>query len=383
MKHDLPTDNGELGQLLTESRPRPAEEFSQRLDRAVADGFNSRGAGGQGSRTPAGRLFRRLIPGRRVLVPAAAGLCSILFVTAVVIKAGEEAGPAGSGSAALTREGGATVSQAEATADRESAAPRLALPAGESAGAASDKVMAPTESAPSATTAGKPGRQTARDARITLGTDPEGVQKVVNEVVATVDRFRGFVLTSSVTDGPEGQAGARFSLRIPVGSLDRAIAELSGIADLRARSQGLTDVTAPISSAERQMRKARARISVLEAELEQATDPVEQRRLENRIRAQRWSVASARNQLKLLERRSSYAPVAVNVVTPGDDQPDGSSRWGLSDALDDAGHIVATAAGVAVLALAVAIPIGLVVLLAFALNRAWVSRARRRALKNG
>ena len=91
----------------------------------------------------------------------------------------------------------------------------------------------------------------------------------------------------------------------------------------------------------------------------------------------RW----AETRLNQLERRADYTPVAVRVETGGDSVSDDEFvGWGLSDAVDDAGKLLGVAAGVTLLALAVAIPIGIVVLIALAINRAWVRRSRRRAL---
>lgn len=418
MSHEHENEHGDLRELLTESRPEPTDEFADRLDRAVTDGFPPEWAQDRPARTLADRVRRRLTGpgGRRVLLPAVAGLCGILFVATVVIKAGESTGPEGpagfgAGTAtqqkATTDESGSVDGSAGSAADREGSrtsgsGKRWGLSAGQYAeeddepgdgtvrrGIRTTGDLAPLTSSPEV--AGKGGRyapgvpplarEVARNAKITLGTDPDKVQDVANQVVKVVDRYRGFVLNSEVTDGPKGRAGAEFALRIPAGSLEKAIADLSGISDLRSRSQGLTDITAPIDSNTKRIRKAKGRIEVLRTELEQTADPVEQRRLENRIRARRWSIRAARLQLKRLKRRVDYAPVFLSVVTSADSSSDGSSKWGLSNALDDAGHILATAAGVAVLALAVAIPIGLVVLLALALNRAWVRRSRRRVLE--
>lgn len=388
MSHEYENVHGDLRELLTESRPEPTEEFTDRLDRAVADGFPPEWVEERPARSFLDRFRRRLAGrgGRRVLLPAVAGVCGILFAAVVVIKAGETTGPEGP----VGPGAGITVKREPATTQNPAA------DLDESARSAADSVrqtgsarlhgmdLAPrTLPGPGPELIRKPGggRDVVRNAKITLGTGPDKVQDVANQVVEVVDRHRGFVLNSEVTDGPRGRAGAEFTLRIPAGSLEKAIADLSGIADLRSRSQGLTDVTAPIDSNTKRIRKAKGRIAVLRTQLEQTTDPVEQRRLENRIRARRWSIRAARNQLKRLERKVRYAPVSLSVVTSSDSSSDGPSRWGLSNALDDAGHILATAAGVMVLALAVAIPIGLVVLLALALNRAWVRRSRRRVLE--
>ena len=58
-----------------------------------------------------------------------------------------------------------------------------------------------------------------------------------------MDRHRGYVLHSSVTSGSGG--GGSFDLRVPVGSLQATLSDLSGLADVRSRSQNVNDVTSP------------------------------------------------------------------------------------------------------------------------------------------
>jgi ABC-type spermidine/putrescine transport system permease subunit II len=76
----------------------------------------------------------------------------------------------------------------------------------------------------------------------------------------------------------------------------------------------------------------------------------------------------------------ALTPLVINVVTD-EDSGSGVTGWDLGDAIDDAANLLAVSAGVAVIALAVAIPIGLMVLLALAINRAWLRRSRDRALR--
>jgi hypothetical protein len=58
----------------------------------------------------------------------------------------------------------------------------------------------------------------------------------------------------------------------------------------------------------------------------------------------------------------------------------GSGEWSVGDALDDAGHILAIAAGVAIVGLAIVGPLAVIALLVWLANRARVRRGRERAL---
>lgn len=400
-----------LAQALRASRPAPEPEFTERLDQAVADRFppewadeaalGKRGKGGIGN---LGERFRRRLGGRRILLPAMAGFAGLLVIATVVVAAvdsgrfglggdgGDESDPvahtmsdnAESRSMSENASGETSKQGEPAAAKAGGPTPDVAVPS--SANGATAMMPAARldrESFPDSRRQLSKGgsRDIAREAEITLGTDPNGVQDVANQVVAVTDDHNGIVMDSKVTDGEEGTAGATFRLLIPAGQMESAVADLSEIADLRSRSQELTDITAPVTRTEDSIADSKARIASLLGELEETYDEDERAAIEQKIRWERNDLRWQETRLKRLERRIDFTPIGLEVVTGGDaGSGDGSSSWGLSDAIDDAGKLLGVAAGVTVLALAVAIPIGIVVLIALALNRAWVRRSRRRVL---
>ena len=80
-----------------------------------------------------------------------------------------------------------------------------------------------------------------------------------------------------------------------------------------------------------------------------------------------------------LRRQTHLSSVFLRIETGGAAAEDGGS-WGVGDGLDEAGHIIAVAAGVTVIALAILAPLALIVLLVWLARRAWVTRSRERAL---
>jgi hypothetical protein len=406
-----------LAQALRENRPSPEPDFTERLDQAVADHFppewadeTALGKQGKGGIGTPGERFRRWLAGNRTLIPAFAGTVGLLFIVAVVVvntNSGSNFGGAGSDSAstdtAKTETENVTGEGAGDTAGGASADTAISPSASKATEDSADSATygslgeALRELKPGSkpltersfqdlgidTVSGRPARNrdVAREAEITLGTDPDGVQDAANKVVEVTDDHNGIVMDSKVTDGEEGAAGASFSLLIPSGQIESAVADLSGIADLKSRSQELTDITAPTTKTEDKVADSKAKIKSLLGELEETYDEDERAQIEQKIRWERNDLSYYETRLNRLERRADYTPVALKVETGGDSASDGgSSSWGLTDAIDDAGNRLGVAAGVTVLALAVAIPIGIVVLIALALNRAWVRRSRRRVL---
>ncbi len=402
--HDLELEA--LAVALRENRPEPTREFADRLDTAVTDHFPPEWSENVTHRSNTSffqRLKERFEGGRQVLLPATAGLAGLLVV-AVVVGVGmngdggttdtisstsdssvsESTGAAGGGSAGTIE---------NAAPSPSTAAPELYTKGNQSGGANSqfqdsgeqltygdDAVR--TSKSPGAYAAGVNDRKVAQEADITLGTDPENVQDVSNDIVEVVDDRGGIVLDSSVLDGPAGQAGASFSLLIPSAQLESAVSDLSGIADLRSRSQETEDITAPTLTVEDSLRDSRARVDSLVKELSEATTTEDRNRIEDDLALERRQAARLSTKLNRLERRANLTPVGVTVETGGDTSASGDdSSWGIGEAIDDAGNMLGVSAGVALIALAIAIPIGLVVLIALALNRAWVRHSRRRALK--
>ncbi|HMY24996.1 MAG TPA: DUF4349 domain-containing protein [Solirubrobacterales bacterium] len=412
MSHDSENDFGmnqeftALAQVLRENRPTPEPGFTERLDQAVADHFppewadeaalGKQGRGGIGS---IAERFRRRTGRRPILLPAMAGFAGLLLVATVVVSA-VDSGRFGGGSGGEGDSGVVASKQLDTSASSASesggisagsagTADSATLPVPEASTGAvyralpssAMKDQASENSRSSTVPGGSRQRDVALEAEIVLGTDPDGVQDVANEVVSVTDEHNGIVMDSSVTDGEAGNAVASFSLLIPSGQVEEAVADLSGIADLKSRSQELTDITAPTNRTEDDVADSKAKIESLLSELEDAPDEATRQELEQKLANERSELSYYESRLKRLERRADYSPVDLRVETGGESSSGGdSSSWGLGDAIDDAGKMLGVAAGVTVLALAVAIPIGIVLLIALALNRAWVRRSRRRVL---
>ncbi len=369
----------ELAAELKAGRPKPDELFAAELDQAVADRFPPEWSE-DSSRRPGrgffGRMAERFGGRREALAPLATAVAGlIVVVVAAGITLGDGSSNPGGDNAANSDAGGSS------TAD--SAASTAAAPESGSSGAVNqsldDRALKIPTQAGSA--AGVENRKVARDVKITLATAPEDLQETSNRIVEVADSYNGIVMRSSVRDGDDGAAGARFTLMIPSGKAEAAVADLSGLADLRGRSQQAVDITAPTLSTRDRLRTARARVESLLVEL--AGSETEEARIivERQLRNARRNVSFLSTRLERLERQVSLTP--VNVVVEADEgSGSGVSGWDLGDAIDDAGNLLAISAGVALIAFAIAIPIGLMVLVALAINRAWLRRSRDRVLKD-
>jgi hypothetical protein len=360
-------------------RPALSAEAAARLDERV--GALRAGEGRRLSPASAWQRFRSA-PTRLQLAPVlASALAAVAVATAVV---------AGGGSSS---EKGAPVPVATtpSTSPPAPAAPNAATARSGSATAGPMQAGGSVEIQPSVAPAPRPGglatgqrrRFNETSAQLTLGTDPQKVRGVSGQVFSVVRRYEGVVLSSSISDGPEGQAGARFSLMIPSAKLSDALGDLSSIADVRSRSENSLDITAPVVSTQDHLRDARAEVEGLLKQLANADTDAERAAVKAQLRFQHQRVAALRSTLTGLRRRSNFSRVSVDVVTGNGVgfSTGGSGQWTIGDALHDSGRVLAVAAGVALVGLAALAPLLILALLAWAAFRAYLRASRERALR--
>ena len=381
----------ELERELRAERPEPSLDFARRLDEWAEAGFppdrglGPRTAAGKG---PLARAWDRLTstPPRRILLPAGA-VATVVVVAGVVIgQAGRISG--GSDDSSLTV---AEPSQRPTPPNVEDQSGAVEQPPGSATEAAP---VVPDAAAgdeynldlPASAEAGRAGNGIARGsderivdatARMTLGAEPDEVQEVANGVVEVADRYDGVVLTSQVTSD---QAGARasFELEIPFKQLDAALADLSGLADVISRTEAGEDITARAVRARKELAQTLERIREARIELIKADTREERLVLKSQIASLEASADAQAAELNGVKRQGRFATVNVEVTSNGPASDD--DGWSLGDALDDAGRVLEVVAGIALIALAILLPLSLIAALAaFAITRSR-KRGREQAL---
>lgn len=342
--------NDRLAEDLRALRPAPRPEFVAKLDQRAAAGFPRR------SRLPRLRLA---LPSLRILIPAA-GVAVVAIAIAVALTANTNSGSPLNDVEQLSSAPGAS------TEEKAGALSPSAASAGSS-----------TQFSGEVPTASR-DRAVERSADLVLVAAPDDVGNDSSKVFEAVHAHDGIVMRSSTREGKPGEAAARFELLIPSARLGDALAALSAIDEVRSRHEATNDITAPTVSTGELLRDSKARIDSLLSQLEAAETESEREAVEAELAQERRHRSRLRGQLQGLERRADYSRVLVRIETGAANSSGGA--WGVGDALDDAGKILAVAAAVAVVALAILGPITLIALLAWLAHRAWVRRERRRVL---
>ncbi len=364
------TELGELALLLREDRPAPTDGFGRSLDQRAAHGFPK---GDPRTRASGRRWFAWqawMGPG------LAAGLAALAVATVIALPAGDRE-ESGGGSSAMSSAGEESASGggagAEPQADTARSAPDQPAPA-----LAAPQSVPPAPSPGSPRSDARPNRKVERSASLTLAARPRDIDTVSARIQDVTRRQGGFVVSSTVSSSPDG-GGGEFELRIPTRNLDAAMAALSRLGAVRERAQSAQDITAQSVSARSRLKDARTERANLLGQLADATTLEEAEAIRARLRIVSREIEAARADVRRVNNRAAFSTVAVTLVadrsavSPGTED-DGT--WSPGDAWHDALRVLEVVAGVALIALAIAIPLALVGLLA-ALTLRFTRRRRR------
>ncbi len=378
-------EHRELAMLVSDVRasaPRMSPQLAARLETGMAGGFEGR------LRLPTMRPW--------LLAPAAGGLAAVAIALVVVLGANDAPSPD-----SLSPRPGMTAKAGEGSTPEalvDEAAPRpagpIAVAPGGAAGSGAQTSGAPLREAarraatppPAAAfdrTLRAPGpRKQERSAVITLEASPDDVEDVADKVIRTTDRFGGIVRSSSIGAGDDLGAQATFDLRIPSARLDAALAALSELGHVTQRMQDQLDITGSFTTVQERLSDARAERHGLQRALARATTAQQVQSLKLRLREATSRVGRLKGDLAALRRRADYSTVSVSVHASDRASEDGGGTWTPGDAAHDAWGLLLLAAGIVLVAAAVAIPIVLLGLLGVAGTRAVRQRKRDGALES-
>ncbi len=385
----------ELERQLRAERPEIDQEFARQLDDWAAAGFPR---GGELDRRVRGRAGRRFlgavgtrlrsgwervtaVPPRRLLAPVGAA-ATLVVVGAVVVSQG---GGGGNLSSSETSVESSASKEVAPTQGLDSLGSGGGGPTSDEAAEAAPTAPAPAASGDSATALPPPGNEDRggisqgvddrlqdATARMRLGA-PEGeVQEVANGVVSTTDRYGGVVINSEVTSD-QGGARAAFELEIPFAKLDAALTDLSELGDVISRTEAAEDITNDAVRAQRDYANVREQIADKRIELIEADTREERLILKSQIASLEAQADTYEAQFNGVRREARFATVNVDVTSDGPDS-DEEGGWGIGDAIDDAGSVLETIGGIALVSLAVLLPLALVGALAY-----WLVTLARKA----
>ena len=202
-------------------------------------------------------------------------------------------------------------------------------------------------------------RRVERSTRLELTTTD--VQKATDGVVRATQAAGGFVQSSQVATG-DGHSTASFVLRVPTSRLDDALARLSRLGHVKSLQQSADDITNAYNGASARLAEARAERRGLLRALSRRRTAQEISSLRARIADNRRALQRYQREFDAVRNRANYATVGVEVtgVARKHAAAPGGGSWTPGDAAHDAVRVLEVSAGVALIALAVLVPLTLV-----------------------
>ena len=331
-----PAAEPELAALVRDVRaeaPAMEQSFRARLDQRVE------------------RDFARARPRRRFalrpLIPAlgVAG-CVLAAIVAIALTSG-----GGANDSAGSSVGGAGVVGAAPAPSESSDAAKSS-----GGGSSSSALAAPPAASPAPAPAGQ--RRVERSTRLELSTTD--VQKATDGVVRATQAAGGFVQSSQVATG-DGRSTASFVLRVPTSRLDDALARLSKLGHVKSLQQSADDITGAYDGAAGRLTEARAERRGLLRALARATTAQQISSLRARVADNRRALQRYQRDFNAIRNRANLASVGVEVTSAPRKHAAAPSHgsWTPGDAAHDALRVLEVSAGVALIALAVLVPLTL------------------------
>jgi hypothetical protein len=352
--------DAELLEVLNDARPRPAGAWAARLDAQVERGF-------------ATAPKRRRSTWERLRMPtfALGTVCAVVLLIAVTANThGPNGGTGSSFGSGGGGNGGSSASSANVPASK--------APSQSAGGGSRRAAPVPGPAVPPVAATRAEGRKVERAADMTLSAPRDRVSAVADGVVRATEAAGGFVASSNVSSGKA--AGADFTLRVPSAALARTLSVFATLGHVESLNQSTTDITGVVNGARGRLRDRLAERASLRRQLAATSDPALAEKLKAQLRRATRRVEAAQRALARQRGRASFATVVLQVEPRSGGGASGAGPWTPRDALHDAARVLEVSAGVALIVLAVALPVGLIAAAAWAAVRVGTRRRRERLL---
>ena len=240
---------------------------------------------------PSARSWRRLSARRAALValPAAAALALV-----------------SAGAIGLSRSAPSTQLERGAAPPTDSIEGATATPTQPLTGTALDNAIGPT-----------PGRAARVSATLVVEVaDSDAVSRAAQDVLDLTRSLGGHVVSASVATGEEGSAV--LTVRVPVGNVQDAIAQLSGLGRIVSQQVTIDDLQERLDTLTRREASVRNQLARIAARLASGTlDPETHAVLQARRNMLRGELRTLRAQLDATNAEARLATIQLSVVTPG------------------------------------------------------------------
>jgi ribosomal protein L29 len=145
--------------------------------------------------------------------------------------------------------------------------------------------------------------------------DSGAVSKTAQDVLALTRSLGGYVVSSSVTTGEQGNAS--LTVRVPVDQVQDAVTRLSAMGRIVSQQVDIDDLQGTLDQLEKQEAAVRAQIAKLRARLAtESLDPQTEAVLRARLQTLRQELAGLRSQIAATTSDAEMSTIQLTVVTP-------------------------------------------------------------------
>jgi hypothetical protein len=358
----------ELALLLAADKPEMEPAAATALDRRVARRFAPE------PRQAEGRSWRFGL--WQTMGAATAGLAAVIGVVVVLGVVAHSGGGSSASSSSVAVSQAAKSPPAAASAGKASAgegaaptattaSPAPAFGSSRTAGGAAPGLQPPNN-----------GRKIIQSAQLSLSSPPTHVDDVAQEVFDVIGRENGVVKRSNVTATGGSDGYAQFELSVPSANLADTMTQLSRLhyASVASRTDASQDVNDEYVKDTRKLADDQALRTSLLKQLAKATTQEQTDSLKARLHDVETAIAADQAALRTLNHSVNNSDISLTInAVPAPVGVSHGSGFTIGKAAHDAGRVLTVAAGVALIALAVLVPIALVAALG-----AWIWAALRR-----
>jgi Domain of unknown function (DUF4349) len=224
-----------------------------------------------------------------------------------------------------------------------------------------------------------PGRAQRVSATLTVEVaDAEAVSAAAQDTLDLVRSLGGHVVNASVSTGDQGTAS--LTVRVPVGKVQEAIAELSALGRIVSQHVTIDDLQESLDELQRREANLRARLAKLRARLATETlDAQTEAVLRSRLQSLRTELQELREGIAATNVEARMSTIQLTVVTP-ESQGVAPAPSRLDRAIDEALGVLAWEGVLLLAAAIVAAPFALLVLAAWLGRRLYRRREDERLL---
>jgi hypothetical protein len=187
----------------------------------------------------------------------------------------------------------------------------------ETDGEARDEAPAEGQAPLPASPVGAPGERLIKEGTVTVEVAEGGFERAYRRVVEEARRLGGSVVGSTSTTMEDGGTAGSVTVRVPVDRFEDLLVGIGGAGEVLHRDVTTSDVTGEFTDLESRLRHARAQERFYLGLLEEAQGVSDAIAVQQQLDGIQSTIEQIQGRLNLLDDRTSFSTLTVELVEPG------------------------------------------------------------------